>query len=145
MKTILTMAAMVVATSLAVSHVAVAQERAKRFQPNARSLVETIGVHFQRCWFLPEGLRDRQEAVVVRFGLFPDGSLRAGPTIVDQPFIRSREFRVAAKAARRAVQECTPLEGLPRASHQHWREIELIFDPSDRTGLQHLRRGPALS
>lgn len=141
MKTMLAMAAMAVATSLAVSHVAGAQERTKRFQPKAESLVDAIGFHFQRCWFPPEGLGDQQELVVVRFGLSPDGSLRAGPTIVGQTRLRSRGFREAARAAQRAVQECTPLNGLPRASYQRWREIELVFDPraqSDRSAVAGL-------
>ena len=129
MKTVLTLAIMAVATSLAVSHVATAQDRDKRFQRGEASLVETISNHFQRCWFPPEELGDQQALVAVRFGLFRDGSLRAGPTIVKRWRMISRDFRVAAKAAQRAVLECTPLEGLPRASYQQWREIELVFGP----------------
>ena len=127
MKTVLTLAIIAVATSLAVSHVATAQDRSKRFQRGEASLVETISNHFQRCWFPPEELGDQQALVAVRFGLFRDGSLRAGPTIVKRWRMISPDFRVAAKAAQRAVLECTPLEGLPMASYQQWREIELVF------------------
>lgn len=129
MKTVLTLATVVVATSFAVSHVAVAQDRTKGFQTAEASLVETIGRHFQRCWFPPEGLDGQQSLIVVRFELFPDGSLRAQPTIVERTDTGSREFRAAAEAAQRAVLECTPLKGLPRASYEQWREIELVFGP----------------
>ena len=129
MKTMLTLATMVVATSFAVSHDAAAQDRPKGFQTAEASLVETINRHFQRCWFPPQGLDGPQPLIVVRFELFPDGSLRAEPTIVEGARMGSRDFRAAAEAAQRAVLECTPLEGLPRASYQRWREIELVFGP----------------
>ncbi len=94
--------------------------------------VEAIRLHFQGCWVLPEGLRDALELVVrIQFGLFPDGSLRAKPTIVEQSRMRSKDFRAVAESAQRAVQKCTPLEALPDANYEQWREIELAFDPRD--------------
>ena len=97
--------------------------------------IEAIRRHFQNCWVLPEGLRDGPDIVVrVRFELFPDGSLRTEPVIVEQPRMRSREFRAMADSAQRAVQECTPLIRFPAASYEQWREIELTFDLKDLPG-----------
>ncbi len=105
------------------------------FGPITASQVEAIRLHFQGCWVLPGGLRDALELVVrVRFGLFPDGSLRTKPTIVEPSRLRSRDFRAVAESAQRAVQECTPLEELPEASYEQWREIELAFDPRELPG-----------
>ena len=104
--------------------------RASAFEPISISEVEAIRLHFQGCWVPPRGLRNAQDLIVtIRFGLFPDGSLRTGPTIVEQSRLRSSDFRAAAEAAQRAVQECTPLEHLPNLSYEQWRSIELAFDP----------------
>lgn len=132
MKTLLkTVATVVGAATVTISLGSAAQERTKRFQIEEATLVQSIGAQVQRCWFLAAEQRGKGDlAVRVRFGLFPDGSLRSGPTIADPPRIRSRELRAAAAAARRAVHECTPLAGLPLANYEAWREVELVFDPT---------------
>ena len=110
-------------------------------QPLATSEVASIRRHIQDCWSPPGALRDRQDlAVTIRFGLFPDGSLRTEPAVVEQSRLRSRDFRLAAETARRAVLECTPLEGLPEASYERWREIALVFDPRDLPGPSAISR-----
>ena len=116
-------------------------QRPAPVQPLATSEVASIRRHIQDCWVPPGALRDRQDlAVTIRFGLFPDGSLRTAPAVVEQSRLRSRDFRLAAETAQRAVLECTPLEGLPEASYERWREIALVFDPRDLPGPSTISR-----
>lgn len=103
--------------------------------PLTPTQIKNIRLHFQGCWTVPEGSRDARNLVVrIRFGLLPDGSLRGDPTVVERPRMGARDYRAAAEAARRAVQECAPLEWLPEGSYEQWQEIELTFDPRDLSG-----------
>lgn len=110
-------------------------QRARLLEPLVVSQVEALRLQFQACWVPPEALRDALDLVVkIRFGLLPDGSLRSEPTVVEQSRMRSRDFRAAAEAAQQAVQDCTPLDELPEASYEQWRDLELAFDPRDLPG-----------
>ena len=104
-------------------------------RPITPGLAESVRRDIQDCWVPSTALRDRQDlTVTIRFGLSPDGSLRNDPTVVEQSRLGSQEFRLAAETARRAVLECTPLEGLPEGSYEEWREVSLAFDPKDLPG-----------
>ena len=116
-------------------------QRATPVEPLAPSEVESIGRHIQDCWVPAGAPRNRQDlTVTIQFGLFPDGSLRTEPAVVEQSRLSSRDFRLAAEAAQRAVLECTPLEGLSEASYEQWREIALVFDPRDLPGPSAISR-----
>ncbi len=80
----------------------------------------------------------------IRFGLFPEGALRAEPTIVGKSLIGCIDFRAVADSAQREVQEDAPIEELPEASCEQCRDIELAFSPGDFPGQLPLGLEPAL-
>jgi colicin import membrane protein len=62
-----------------------------------------------------------------RWTLNPDGSLEKAPE-VERPR-GDALFQLAAEAAIRAVQQCSPFP-LPRDKYVHWKTITWEFDPS---------------
>ena len=87
-----------------------------------------ISQRLRACWRLPSGGGGSDTPVVtLRWRLKPDGTLDGDP-LVEQP--RSDAlFRIAAEAAMRAVQQCSPFD-LPPERYNTWRTITWEFDPS---------------
>ncbi|MPY71513.1 MAG: hypothetical protein GEU92_15675 [Alphaproteobacteria bacterium] len=89
------------------------------------------------CWNIPGGAKDAQKMqIAVRIQLNPDGTLRGPPRIEDAARMSSDPFyRAMAESAARALRlpSCTPLR-LPYAQYDLWKDITLIFDPSEALG-----------
>lgn len=101
---------------------------------NARAtanIQSAIASQIARCWTAPVGATGAETLVVrIRIYLRPDGSLSDEPVIVDRGRMMSDNlYRVAAEAAKRAVQRCSPLK-LPPEYYDLWRDVQLNFDPS---------------
>ncbi len=87
-----------------------------------------ISSRLRGCWRLPSGGGGSDTPVVtLRWSMNPDGTL-AGDPQVEQPR-GDALFQLAAEAAIRAVQECTPFP-LPPDKYTTWRTITWEFDPS---------------
>ncbi len=99
-----------------------------RATANIQSLIAT---QIARCWTAPVGATGAETLVVrIRIYLRRDGSLEDEPIIVDRGRMMSDNlYRVAAEAAKRAVQRCAPLR-LPSDYYDLWRDVQLNFDPS---------------
>lgn len=100
------------------------------------SEIDAIRAQIAKCWNLPAGAKDVENMrVQVRVYLRPDGSLERAPDLVDNPLFAGDQFyRTFAESARRAVQICTPLRGLPVEKYEHWRELTINFDPREMLG-----------
>jgi colicin import membrane protein len=87
-----------------------------------------ISQRLRACWRLPSGGGGSDTPVVtLRWRLRPDGTLDGDPH-VEQPR-GDALFRIAAEAAIRAVQQCSPFD-LPPERYSTWRTITWEFDPS---------------
>ena len=86
-----------------------------------------IQSHLKPCWHPPAAGGGAETPVVtLRWRMKPDGSVDGEPK-VENP--RSDTlFRVAAEAALRAVQQCSPIP-LPPDKYGHWKTITWDFDP----------------
>jgi hypothetical protein len=89
-----------------------------------------LRARLQRCW--NPSLNDAP--VVVRFQLFPDGSLAGEPmpvgALLDLP------AQVAAERAVRAVIQCAPYGDILRPeTYDQWKEIDFNFDPREMLGF----------
>ncbi|MDA0339135.1 MAG: hypothetical protein O2910_04750 [Proteobacteria bacterium] len=117
----------------------------KEVQPVKRSQIEQARVtasiqaaiksQVESCWNAPIGASYAETLIVeIRINLRPDGTLIGAPKILDENRMKNDSFfRVAAEAARRAVQRCASRERplkLPREEYEIWRDVVLKFDPS---------------
>jgi hypothetical protein len=89
------------------------------------------------CWNIPGGAKDAQKMqIAVRIQVNPDGTLRGAPRIEDTArMARDPFYRAMAESAARALRlpSCTPLK-LPYDKYDLWKDITLIFDPSEALG-----------
>jgi colicin import membrane protein len=91
-------------------------------------LTGIIRSRLRGCWRLPAGGGGSDTPVVtLKWRLKPDGSLDGEPQI-EHPR-GDPLFRIAAEAAMRAVQQCSPFP-LPPDKYGHWKNITWEFDPS---------------
>lgn len=102
--------------------------------PLSISEKDAIRSQFVKCWRMPAGARgDYSLAVLVEVRLNPDGTvLEAGLSRSQVSRYQSDTFfRAAADAALRAVNQCSPLQGLPADKYSGWKFLELNFDPQE--------------
>lgn len=87
------------------------------------------------CWSLPAGAKDVHKfRVSIRLALTPEGRLQRPPQIVEKSRMYDDDFfRVFAESAARAAQICAPYE-LPKDRYEVWKNMELVFDPSEMVG-----------
>jgi outer membrane biosynthesis protein TonB len=112
-------------------------ERQDFGQPLTISEVDAVRAKIETCWSMPSGAKDAEKLVVrIKFRLNPDGSIMGSPRIVSSSPGGSgaRYYRIAAEAARRAVQKCEPYDMLPRAKYKRWQDMEMTFDPKEMMG-----------
>jgi outer membrane biosynthesis protein TonB len=112
-------------------------ERQEFGQPLTISEVDAVRAKIETCWSMPSGARDAEKLVVrIKFRLNPDGSIQGVPSIVNSGYGGSndRYYRIAAEAARRAVQKCEPYDMLPRSKYKRWQDMEMTFDPKEMMG-----------
>ncbi len=104
-------------------------------QPMSMSEIDAIRRQIEQCWSPPVGARDAADLVVrVRVLLNPDGSLRQQPELLDRSRLSDPFWRAAADSVTRAINRCSPLQGLPAAKYERWRDIEFTFNPKDMLG-----------
>ncbi len=97
--------------------------------------LDAIQHQIERNWSVPAGARDAEKLVVwVKIYLNRDGTLQRKPELIRQPLRQSTMYVAAARSALRAVLLSEPLRNLPAAKYEHWREIEIRFDPQDIAG-----------
>ena len=112
-------------------------ERQEFGQPLTISEVDAVRAKIETCWSMPSGARDAEKLVVrIKFRLNPDGSIQGVPRILESGRRGGNDkfYRIAAEAARRAVQKCEPYDMLPRAKYKRWQDMEMTFDPKEMMG-----------
>jgi len=101
-------------------------------KPLTLSEIDSIKNQIYKCWNVPAGARDIKNAkVVVQINLQPDGSV-SGAKLLDEGKMTmdSTVFSILGESAVRAVYKCSPLQNLPISKYKRWKELELLFDPS---------------
>lgn len=85
----------------------------------------------QRCWNVQAGAKDAKDLVVnIRISLAQDGSV-INVKLEDNTFGKNEFWRAAAESAMRAVRVCSPYPELAKISYDKWRDVLLVFNPSD--------------
>ena len=104
-------------------------------QPLTVSERDAIMQQIIPCWNPPVGAPNAEELVVeISASLNQDGSLQRAQVVDGLRIGRDRFYRAAAEAALRAVKRCTPLQRLPVRKYSEWRQMTLVFDPSEMLG-----------
>ena len=97
------------------------------------SETDRLRQQLSRCWSIQAGARYAEDLKVeIRLLVNPDRSVSSA-TVVDQwRYGQDGFFRAAADSAMRAVRSpmCNPLD-LPPEKYQMWKDIIVLFDPSD--------------
>ncbi len=86
--------------------------------------------HIAKCWSPPAGAQNAEKLVVsVRVRADKDGTVTSVQSMDLARFQIDRFYRTAARAAERAVEECSPLP-LPSEKYETWKDFIFDFDPS---------------
>ena len=97
--------------------------------------IDSIRTQISHCWAVPRIPENYTDSLVVTLNirLDPDGFV----TAVDLPkdklgdikrYATDKIFRASADAAIHAVQQCSPIKGLPLGQYDVWKEFEINFD-----------------
>ncbi len=91
----------------------------------------------QRCWNPPNGLANAGSLrVVLRVELDPDGKLVSAPTLLEPATLTDSTMEAAFESARRAIMRCGSRGyDLPREKYEHWRVLEVVFNPEGILGF----------
>jgi outer membrane biosynthesis protein TonB len=93
----------------------------------SQSELDRLRARLKENWNVPAGVVDAKElAVVIRFELNRDGSLKGAPVVVNRG--SHPVFQVAAEYALRAVINGAPYTFLSQATYDAWRDLEVNFD-----------------
>ncbi|MGH6882245.1 hypothetical protein [Hypericibacter sp.] len=97
--------------------------------------VEAMRQQLMQCWTLPKELWGRPDLMVTIHATYnADGSL-AHAEIVDRSRMESDPYyRTAALRAYNAVELCSPLQQMPAAKYEQWKNVTLKFDPKEMVG-----------
>lgn len=97
-----------------------------------QAIVGALRRQIQQCWTVPNGGQGVED-IIVKLGiqLNPDGSVVGAPRVINAG--GSTMFPVAAENAIRAVLACQPYT-LPPELFDHWRAVNLTFDPKQMFG-----------
>ncbi|MDA7551413.1 energy transducer TonB [Rhodobacteraceae bacterium] len=89
----------------------------------------------QACWIVDEGSLVSNVTVTVAVSMTPEGKVKGGSLrLISGEGGSDRAKKIAFEAARRAILRCQKKGyDLPKEKYEHWREIEIIFDPESRT------------
>ena len=89
----------------------------------------------QACWIVDEGSLVSNVTVTVAMSMTPEGKVKGGSLrLISGEGGSDRAKKIAFEAARRAILRCQKKGyDLPKEKYEHWREIEIIFDPESRT------------
>lgn len=97
--------------------------------------VEAMRQQLKQCWALPKELWGRPNLMVTIHATYnADGSL-AHAEIVDRSRMESAPYyRTAALRAYNAMELCSPLQQMPVAKYEQWKNVTLTFDPKEMVG-----------
>ena len=89
----------------------------------------------QACWIVDEGSLVSNVTVTLAMSMTPEGKVKGGSLrLISGEGGSDRAKKIAFEAARRAILRCQKKGyDLPKEKYDHWREIEIIFDPESRT------------
>mgnify|MGYP000099467362 CR=1 FL=1 len=98
---------------------------------------ETDGLRddVQECWIVDEGSLVSNVKLTVAMSMTPEGKVEGGSLrLLSGEGGSDRAKKIAFEAARRAILRCQKKGyDLPKEKYDHWREIEITFDPESRT------------
>jgi len=98
------------------------------------SEIDRLRMHISRCWSPPAAAPNAEKlAVDVRVRADSDGTVTSVESQDPDRFKVDGFYRVAARAAVRAVEECSPLP-LPAEKHESWKDFIFHFDPKFISG-----------
>jgi hypothetical protein len=98
------------------------------------SQIANVRRQLQDCWRVPAGAKNAANLVVeIAVQLNRDGSVRHAE-IATTDRMNDSFYRAAAESALRAVNICSPLDGLPVDKYGTWQRMRLTFDPEEMFG-----------
>lgn len=101
-------------------------------QPLSLSEKDAIINQIYKCWNVPIGAKNIENTkVAVSVYLQVDGKVQNAKIKNESLLGSDLSYRTLAESALRAVYKCSPIKGLPVNKYDNWKEIELIFNPSD--------------
>ena len=96
--------------------------------------IDRLRAHIAQCWSPPAAAPDAEKLEVdVRVRADSDGTVNSVETMDPARFKIDGFYRTAARAAVRAVEECSPLP-LPAEKHEVWKDFIFHFDPKFISG-----------
>jgi len=96
--------------------------------------IDRLKAHIAQCWSPPAAAPDAEKLEVdVRVRADSDGTVTFVESMDSTRFKADRFYRTAARAAVRAVEECSPLP-LPAEKHEVWKDFIFHFDPDFISG-----------
>ena len=109
----------------------VASPTGRLAQLRAQQLGRLIYEQIVGCWNPPLGLEGLRSVgpVEIRAEFRQNGEVMEAEVADAARLATDRTFRSVAESARRAVFNCTPLEGMPGEFYQQWRLVILEFRP----------------
>ena len=107
-------------------------------EPNKAKLganeIDRLRAHISQCWSPPAAAPDAEKLEVdVRVRADSDGTVTSVESMDQTRFKIDGFYRTAARAAVRAVEECSPLP-LPPEKHEVWKDFIFHFDPKFISG-----------
>ncbi len=98
------------------------------------SEIDSFRAQMRRCWSFPSGARDGSDLIVeISLSLSSTGAVSRGPVITNRQRLSDPYFRAAAESVLRAILRCQPFK-MPVDKYEHWRDLELRFDPRHMLG-----------
>ena len=99
--------------------------------PLTKSEEDTLRVAVQKCWVVDIGSAAANVTVVLGMQMTPEGKVKPGSLrLVSSQGGADSATKTAFQAARRAVLRCQKGGyNLPTEKYEHWREIEMTFNP----------------
>ena len=106
------------------------QAKTNRSLELGASDIDRLKAHIKRCWSPPAAAPDAENlAVELRVRADRDGTVTSVESTEPVRFKIDRFYRTAARAAVRAVRECSPLP-LPPEKYEAWKDFFFEMDPS---------------
>ncbi len=98
------------------------------------SEIDSFRAQMRRCWSFPSGARDGSDLIIeISLSLSSTGAVSRGPVITNRQRLSDPYFRAAAESVLRAILRCQPFT-MPVDKYEHWRDLELRFDPRHMLG-----------
>lgn len=102
--------------------------------PLSLSEKDAIKSQIMGCWSIPAGGKDAKDMhVVIGADVEEDGTIKNIEIKERSKYasVNEKFYEVFVESAIRALQKCSPLQGLPVAKYSSWKKLELYFDPRD--------------